>query len=589
MSPLNRKEPGLTPSDEYSPSAARRGINASENDAPVEYLPPRHAAGGTYGAPRRAITDAGESVATSTRPDRRFRNTVLRTIAGTIVPGLGLIGTRANRLGIAIIAVLVVATVALFLFIRSNPGMVVGSALQADWMFRIGLAVMVAGLLWVAVIVGTYLVSRPRQLTQRQRVVGSVLVGVLSLLVSAPMAVASSYSFQTANVSGGVFQSQDDARSKTRPTLDKRDPWADKPRVNVLLLGGDSGEGREEELGVRTDTIMVASIDTATGDTLIVQLPRNLQHPIFPPESELAQLYPYGFDDGGGYSFLNAVWHDVPTMHPELFADTDYAGADALKAAIEGSTGLPIDYFALVNIDGLISLVDAMGGVRLNVNFPIAIGGSDEGWDCGRDGWIPEGPDQLLDGYQAMWYARSRCNSPGGDFGRMQRQSCLVDAVIDQADPAVMVTRYEAIAKAAGNMVSTDIPQEHLSAIVELALRVQDAGHVSRLAFVHGENGFYSDWPDFELMQQQIQSAIDSMAEQPQDDPAPEPQPTDEPAPGEEPPADQAPDDPGMGVPTAGPEDVSDACAYRHEEPNENVPIPATVPVYTPPATEPEG
>lgn len=512
---------------------------------------------------------------------------MVRTFASAIIPGLGLIRTRAHNAGVLILTMLGAAAVALVLFIRRNPAMVVGSALQADWMLAIGVALAVLGLVWVTIIVGTFLVSRPRTMTQSQRAIGSAVVGVLSLLVSAPMAVASAYSFQTATLSGGIFESEGNAQSRTRPTLDSRDPWANKPRVNVLLLGGDSGEGRETDLGVRTDTIMLATIDTDTGATVIIQLPRNLQYPIFPPGSQLAEVFPYGFNDGGN-SFLNAVWHDVPTMYPDLFADTDYPGADALKLAVEGITGLPVDYFALVNIDGLVALVDAMGGVRLNVNFPIAMGGSDDGFDCGKDGWIPEGPDQLLDGHQAMWYARSRCNSPGGDFGRMQRQSCLVDAVIDQADPAVMVTRYEGIARAASDMVSTDIPQEHISAMVELALRVQSGHRVGRLAFVHGENGYYSDGPNFDLMHQQVTAAIESMAEPPADAPT-QPAQTELPAPADtagEAPAGEAPVEQTTEQPAV---DIADACAYRHEEPNANVPIPATVPVYSPPATEPEG
>ena len=586
----------MSHSDENQPPAARRGFEAPGHETETEFSPPRYAAGGTYGAPRsselrdqtpqEALTAARPArAASSARPDRRFRGAVVRTFASTILPGLGLIGTRAHNAGVVILTVLGAGTVALVLFIRSNPAMVVGSALQADWMFAIGVALACLGLLWVTIIVGTFLVSRPRSLTPRQRVIGSAVVGVLSLLVSAPMAVASAYSFQTAALSGGVFVPQDNAQSKTRPTLDSRDPWANKPRVNVLLLGGDSGEGREADLGVRTDTIMLASIDTQSGATLIVQLPRNLQYPIFPPGSELAGLFPYGFNDGGN-SFLNAVWHDVPTMYPDLFADTDYPGADALKSAVEGVTGLPVDYFALVNIDGLVALVDAMGGVRLNVNFPIAMGGSDDGLDCGKDGWIPEGPDQLLGGNEAMWYARSRCNSPGGDFGRMQRQSCLVDAVIAQADPAVMVTRYEGIAKAAGDMVSTDIPQEHISAMVDLALRVQTGQRVSRLAFVHGENGYYSDGPDFDLMHRQVQDAIQAMAEPTTVTASAEPQQTQAPVPAD--PASEAPVEPGVQQTTQAPaENIADACAYRHEEPNSNVPIPETVPVYTPPATEP--
>ena len=73
----------------------------------------------------------------------------------------------------------------------------------------------------------------------------------------------------------GVFD--DDGQSAT--VVDKPNPFGGKERVNVLLLGGDGGPGRE---GVRTDTVIVASIDTHTGDTTLFSLPRNLENLPFP-------------------------------------------------------------------------------------------------------------------------------------------------------------------------------------------------------------------------------------------------------------------------------------------------------------------
>ena len=148
----------MSHSDENQPPAARRGFEAPGHETETEFSPPRYAAGGTYGAPRsselrdqtpqEALTAARPArAASSARPDRRFRGAVVRTFASTILPGLGLIGTRAHNAGVVILTVLGAGTVALVLFIRSNPAMVVGSALQADWMFAIGVALACLGLL----------------------------------------------------------------------------------------------------------------------------------------------------------------------------------------------------------------------------------------------------------------------------------------------------------------------------------------------------------------------------------------------------------------------------------------------------------
>ena len=553
--------------------------------------------GGTFGSTPTLTAEVDAQVAAyEAFRARKFRGAITRTVVSTLAPGTGFIGTRADRLGKIMLAIILVAGIAGAFVLLGDPLATAGAALQSGTMMLIAVVLLLVMAVWVALILGTYLISRPRRISRRQRIGGSVAVGLLSLVIALPMTIASAYAYQTARLSGNIFQSQNDTQSQTRPTL-AADPWADLDRVNILLLGGDSGAGREEDLGIRTDTMMVASIDTHTGATLIIQLPRSLQYPIFPEGTELADVYPYGFDDGAE-SFLSSVWHVVPTEHPELFTNTDYAGADALKYAVQGVTGLKMDYFIMVNIDGLVQLIDAMGGVTVNVNYPLAKGGSTE-YGCGQDGWIPEGPNQHLNGTDAMWYARSRCNSVRGDADRMARQSCLVNAVINQADPATMLVRSEAIAQAAGNMISTDIPSEDLSAMSDLAGRVQKGNNIQRLTFVHGENGFYADSPDFDLMHEQVAGAINAMAATPTPEPVPTVGTTTQAAPttAAEEPAQNEQTDPGTQATeeqtsepsaTSVAETVVDACAYQHEEPSPNVTVPETVPVYTPPAsTEP--
>lgn len=593
---------------ESSRRGARRALSSSSDSATPRYgapafaasagetvdtsLAPPKRAGGTFGATRAETPPPPTSSAPPSEtppPDHRFRGAIVRTLGSTILPGLGMLGTRLHRLGLLLLSLILVSAVVVGLIVLRNPLITAGSALQSGWMRVIAVSLIVIAAVWVLVIIGTYLISRPRRLTSGQRTAGGVVVGLLTFVVSAPLSVASSYSFETAKLSSNVFGSEVKSQSQTRPTLEKKDPWAGMERVNILLAGGDSGQGREAELGNRTDTMMMASIDPKTGATLIVQLPRNMQNPIFAPNSPLASVFPYGFTDGSD-SFLSSVWEDAPAMYPDLFQETDYPGADALKWAFEGVTGQKVDYFVMVNIDGLVNLIDAMGGVTVNVNFPIAMGGSTSDGNCGEIGWIPEGPDRHLDGEEAMWYARSRCNSPGGDFGRMQRQSCLINAVIDQADPGTMLTRYEDIAQAAGDMISTDIPQEHLSAIVDLAGRVQREGIVNRISFVHGVNGYDSSYPDFDQIKADIASAIAETQEQAEAKDAPQPV-NPEPAAPEASASTAEPDAVDQAEPeVAGPgeaENITDACAYYHQEPEGDWYIPDSVPRYTPPASQP--
>src|SRR5699024_11709374 len=87
----------------------------------------------------------------------------------------------------------------------------------------------------------------------------------------------------------------------------RRSSDLDKPYINIFLMGRDNGDGRE---GTRPDTMLVASIDTKTGNAALISVPRNLAFPVFPEGSELAEEWPDGFRPSGDSSedLINAVW-----------------------------------------------------------------------------------------------------------------------------------------------------------------------------------------------------------------------------------------------------------------------------------------
>ena len=200
---------------------------------------------------------------------------------------------------------------------------------------------------------------------------------------------------------------------------------------------------------------------------------------------------------------LNAVYRDVPVLNPDAIGKSDNPGADALKLAVEGSTGLPIDYYFLVNLEGFKKLIDAMGGVTVNVNTPVAIGGNT---DLGipPDDYLDPGPDQHLDGFHALWFARGRWGSD--DYQRMERQRCMVDAIVDQARPLNLLRRFESIASASKGTVFTDIPQHLLPDLVDLALTVKDR-NLKSVVFTRSAEFEPAD-PDFDWMRKTVQNAL---------------------------------------------------------------------------------
>ncbi len=451
-------------------------------------------------------------------PEHDFRRTVIFTVVGAILPGLGLIAARRRVLGGVILGLFGATVLGLGIYAATDLQGFLSKAVDPTILRRLAVGLIVVAALWVGVIIASHLSLRARP-TSSQRAVGGVLVGLLAFAVAAPMAVAANYSYITASSVGSVFKSQDDTKSATRPTFGApraskgqpaKDPWADKPRLNILLLGGDAGKGRT---GTRTDTVILASVDTKTGDTTMFSLPRNTARMPFPAGSPLDDYYPNGFTNGNGGNaefFLNAMYGNVPATVPgDILGQTDDLGADALKTSVGEALGLKVDYYMLINLQGFSQMVNALGGIRLNINTYIPIGGNTD-LHIPPKSFLEPGPDQKLNGTETLWYARGRYGST--DYTRMDRQRCVVNAIIKQANPATMLSRYEDIAKAGTTIVYTDVPQEVLPLMVDLSLRVKD-GNIRSIVFKTGVKGFVSANPDFDLVREQVKTALGETTE----------------------------------------------------------------------------
>jgi LCP family protein required for cell wall assembly len=423
------------------------------------------------------------------------------TLLSAVVPGAGFLHSRRQRLGVAVLLAAVAGAVWAALALPHSLRSGLTLAFDPSRLTRDAVVTAVCLVLWVAVVVGTFVVLRPRPARQPWHLVGgSVFVGALCLVVIAPVGLVVRDAFAQARVVNAVFTHN---RTATRPThVTAADPWNGRSRVNVLLLGGDSGPERE---GTRTDTMILASLDTHTGRTVTFGLPRNLVGAPFPQNSPLHALYPNGFTGPGdpGSWMLNAIYREVPILHPHVLGTSSDEGADAIKQAVEGATGLHVDYYVLVDFTGFRTLVDAIGGITVNVNVPVAINGQT---DAGipPTGYIQPGADEHLDGFHALWYARGRYGAD--DYQRMARQRCVVNAIIDQANPVNLLRRYQALASAGSKVVKTDIPKELLPAFVQLALRAKD--HRAKSVLFRISDQFNPNDPDFDYMHQVVQKAL---------------------------------------------------------------------------------
>jgi LCP family protein required for cell wall assembly len=235
---------------------------------------------------------------------------------------------------------------------------------------------------------------------------------------------------------------------------------AHEGRYNVLLLGGDSGADR---WGLRPDSITVASIDADTGRTVLFGLPRNMTGFPFAAGSVMAQQFPDDYDCEGCELNSLATW---AADHKSLFRQFANPGVEATSEAVEGITGLQINYYAMVNLQGFRTMVQAVGGLTLNVRDRIPIGGV----GGPVTGHIEPGV-QRLNGFQTLWFARSR--ESADDYSRMARQKCVMSAMLKQLSPRTVVTKFEAITEASEKLVTTDLPASELGRFAELAMKAR--------------------------------------------------------------------------------------------------------------------
>ena len=272
-------------------------------------------------------------------------------------------------------------------------------------------------------------------------------------------------------------------------------------RYNIMLVGADSGKDR---FGIRPDSLSVVSIDAVTGHAVNIGIPRNLQRVSFSDGSPMLAVYPDGWSCGID-CLINAIYKDVEDNHAELYPDAiakgSTPGLEATRDAVEWVTGLEIQSYAMVDMAAFTSLVDALGGVTIDVKERLPIGGQNEDLSDVK-GWIEVGK-QHMDGYTALWYARSRHTT--SDYDRMRRQREVEEAILNQVEPVNVLTRFQQIASAGEKLVKTDIPSPMLSRYVELATQARTLG-ITKIELVPPTIDVVN--PDFPGIRKMIQDAF---------------------------------------------------------------------------------
>lgn len=235
-------------------------------------------------------------------------------------------------------------------------------------------------------------------------------------------------------------------------------PWNGTDRLNILLIGVDEQGG-----GHNTDTMITVSIDPVTHQVALFQLPRDTVDVPIPP-GPARQVF------GSTYPGKINSWFSAVQGRPDLFPGTDQTrGYTGLKAILGELFGIEIKYYVEVNFAGFTKIVDALGGVTINVQVPVV----DDSYPAGSGAlervYIPSGM-QYMTGADALVYARSRHGST--DFDRGARQQRVLLALRQQTDITRILPHVDDLASALSSSLRTDIPRDLFPQLLGLAEKV---------------------------------------------------------------------------------------------------------------------
>ena len=233
------------------------------------------------------------------------------------------------------------------------------------------------------------------------------------------------------------------AKPTPTPTPLFRPYWVNPDRITFLLIGVDFMTGRSHGA---TDSMIVATLDVHTNKATIISVPRDTAG--FP-------LY-----YGGKVSVSFKLNELMSAAANPSFGSPD-SGVETLKKEIGFLVGLPIDYYAAADLEGFVKIVQAMGGVDVDVKTPVN--------DPFTGTFVPKGLIHM-DGHLALKYARSRMSS--SDYARSSRQQDVLIALAHKVVSPAIVPLLPTLLPLAWQTLATDFPMQYARNFVTAFRRV---------------------------------------------------------------------------------------------------------------------
>ncbi|MBA2720614.1 MAG: LCP family protein [Chloroflexi bacterium] len=402
--------------------------------------PPTRSRRSTVGAHARPLQPA--------QPDRRpiDLRRLFAAFLSSLVPGLGQAFNR-NRPAASwfLIPTVILVTLVALLVVTTAPAILLARAIEPRALQGF-LVLNVLILVWRLAALGQAFLD-PRQPGRTGRL-GLVGLVAIVLFTTVPHAVANSWGSTASASFARIFGPGAGAVAAPAPDLTKR--------INVLVTGIDKTPWRTATL---TDSMMVVSLDPVGRTLTIVSLPRDLVG------------VPLGNGDTYGPK-LNSLM-SYADRNPKEFPQ---GGIKTLSAAVGALLGIPIDYYARLDFDGFVKVVDSVGGIDIDVKD----GFTDplyDGLGFNKVGYTISAGPHHFSGYEALAYARSRQANGESDFKRADRQQEILVAIrTKMLSGGSLFWQVPALLDAVGDLVKTDIPVALLPTLASIADEMGSGG-----------------------------------------------------------------------------------------------------------------
>lgn len=220
----------------------------------------------------------------------------------------------------------------------------------------------------------------------------------------------------------------ENSRTKSELRDESVQPLTDN--ISIMIVGIDDSEKRSQGEGnSRSDALLVATLNNKDKSIKLVSIPRD------------------------SYVYIPTVGYKDKITHAHA-----YGGIDATRETVEGLLNVPIDYYFRVNFDAFIEIVDALGGVTVDV--PYEINELDEN-DKRTVHLIPG--TQEVNGREALALARTRHQD--SDVERGKRQQMILEAIASKATSVTSFTKYDKVLAAVGNNMQTDMTFDEMKSL----------------------------------------------------------------------------------------------------------------------------